>query len=73
MVWALARHPSDRNTVFAGVGPTNRGQTVDTSLPTSAALTDGPGDVYLSRDRGESWERLPLELPADRVLWVAAD
>lgn len=73
MVWALAPHPIDARAVFAGVGPVNRGQTVDTSTNVSPALSDGPGDIYLSRDRGESWERLPLELPADRVLWAAPD
>lgn len=73
MVWALASHPTDPNAVFAGVGATNRGQTVDTSNPASAALTDAPGEILRSRDRGESWESLPLQLPADRVLWAAAD
>jgi len=73
MVWALARHPSDPDAVFAGVGATNRGQTIDTSTPASAALTDAPGQILLSRDRGESWDPLPLELPSDRVLWAAID
>jgi len=27
----------------------------------------------ISRDLGDSWERLNIELPADRVLWAAAD
>jgi len=27
----------------------------------------------ISRDLGDSWERLAIELPADRVLWAAAD
>ena len=73
MVWDLACHPTDRDAVFAGVGPTNRGQTIDTSTRTSAALTDGPGQILLSRDRGENWAPLPLDLRADRVLWAAAD
>lgn len=73
MVWALAPHPDDPNAVFAGVGATNRGQTVDTSTPSVAALTDAPGEILLSRDRGDSWQKLPLQLPADRVLWAAAD
>ncbi len=73
MVWALARHPSDPNAVFAGLGATNRGQTIDTSSPVIAALNDAPGQVFLSRDRGDTWQQLPLELPADRVLWAAAD
>lgn len=73
MVWALAPHPDDPDAVFAGMGATNRGQTIDTSSPSIAAFTDAPGDIWLSRDRGDSWQRLPLELPADRVLWAAVD
>jgi photosystem II stability/assembly factor-like uncharacterized protein len=73
MVWALASHPTDANVAFAGVGATNRGQTVDTFTDESAALTGAPGQILLSSDRGQSWQRLPLELPADRVLWAAAD
>jgi hypothetical protein len=33
----------------------------------------GEGDILISEDQGDTWERLPLDLPADRVLWIAAD
>jgi hypothetical protein len=38
-----------------------------------ASGAGGAGDLMISRDTGESWERLDIELPADRVLWAAAD
>ena len=28
---------------------------------------------YPHKDQGDNWERLPLDLPADRVLFVASD
>ncbi len=73
MVWALARHPHDPNAVFAGLGAVNRGEAVDTPSNGSVALCDSPGEIRLSRDRGDTWERLDLRLPADRVLWAAGD
>jgi photosystem II stability/assembly factor-like uncharacterized protein len=72
-MWALTPHPTDPGAVFGGVGAVNRGQAEDTPSNGSVALDDAPGDVLLSRDRGDTWERLPLTLPADRVLWAAAD
>jgi hypothetical protein len=64
MVWALVHHPTDRRAVFAGFGNVARGH---------ASGGGGAGDLMISRDRGDSWERLPIDLPADRVLWAAAD
>jgi len=64
MVWALVHHPTDHNAVFAGFGNVARGH---------AAGPGGAGDLMISRDRGDSWERLDIDLPADRVLWAAAD
>ncbi len=72
MIWALARHPHDADAVFGGVGSVNRGEAVHQTLP-GPALRDGPGQVLLTRDRGESWQRLDLDVPAVRVLWPAAD
>jgi photosystem II stability/assembly factor-like uncharacterized protein len=71
MVWALTPHPHDPNAVFAGLGAVNRGEAVDTPSNGSVALEGGPGEVLLSRDRGDTWQRLDLRLPADRVLWAA--
>jgi photosystem II stability/assembly factor-like uncharacterized protein len=64
MIWALAHHPVDRRAVFAGFGNVARGH---------ASGSGGAGDLMLSRDMGDSWERLDIDLPADRVLWAAAD
>jgi photosystem II stability/assembly factor-like uncharacterized protein len=64
MVWALVHHPTDHDTVFAGFGNVARGH---------ASGAGGAGDLMVSRDRGDSWQRLDIELPADRVLWAAAD
>ena len=64
MVWALVHHPHDPNAVFAGLGDVARGH---------ASGAGGAGKILITRDRGESWQDLPIQLPADRALWAAAD
>lgn len=64
MIWALVHHPTDKRSVFAGFGNVARGH---------ASGAGGAGDLMISRDMGDSWQRLDIELPADRVLWAAAD
>jgi photosystem II stability/assembly factor-like uncharacterized protein len=66
MVWALAQHPEDASIVYAGLGAVSRGRSAD-------ATQKGHGDILVSTDQGDSWDRLPVDLPADRVLFVAAD
>jgi len=66
MVWALAQHPEDPSIVYAGLGAVSRGRSAD-------ANQRGSGDILVSNDQGENWQRLPFDLPADRVLYVAAD
>jgi photosystem II stability/assembly factor-like uncharacterized protein len=66
MVWALAQHPENPSIVYAGLGAVSRGRSADASQK-------GHGDILLSVDQGDSWDRLPLDLPADRVLFVASD
>jgi photosystem II stability/assembly factor-like uncharacterized protein len=66
MVWALTQHPEDSSIVYAGLGAVSRGRSADSTQK-------GHGDILVSADQGENWERLPLELPADRVLFVASD
>ena len=66
MVWALAQHPEDASIVYAGLGAVSRGRSKD-------ARQKGHGDILVSTDQGDSWDRLPVDLPADRVLFVAAD
>lgn len=56
-VWAICNHPSDPNAAFVGLG---RART-----PGSTA----PGTVAVTRDRGDSWERLALDLPLVLSLW----
>ena len=63
MVWALAQHPGEPERVYAGLGAVSRGRSSDSSQK-------GKGDILVSGDEGESWERLPLELSANRVLLV---
>jgi photosystem II stability/assembly factor-like uncharacterized protein len=64
MIWALVHHPTDFHALFAGFGNVARGH---------ASGAGGAGDLMISRDQGDSWERLDIELPADRVLWAAAE
>ncbi|MBI2211593.1 MAG: hypothetical protein HYU47_13540 [Deltaproteobacteria bacterium] len=64
MIWALVHHPYDPDAVFAGLGDVARGH---------ASGSGGAGKILLSRDRGESWQEIKINLPADRVLWAAAD
>ena len=66
MVWALAQHPEDPSIIYAGLGAVSRGRSAD-------ATQKGHGDILVSADQGDSWDRLPLDLPADRVLFVASD
>jgi hypothetical protein len=66
MVWALAQHPEDPSIVYAGLGAVSRGRSADSTQK-------GHGDILASTDQGDSWDRLPLDLPADRVLYVASD
>ena len=64
MIWALVHHPTDQRAVFAGFGNVARGH---------ASGAGGAGDLMISRDMGDSWQRLDIDLPADRVFWAAAD
>ncbi|MPZ14994.1 MAG: hypothetical protein GEU73_11325 [Chloroflexi bacterium] len=64
MVWALAHHPHDEDAVFAGLGNVSRGH---------AAGGGGQGVIMVTRDRGDSWQPLDVELPADRVLLATAE
>jgi photosystem II stability/assembly factor-like uncharacterized protein len=66
MVWSIVRHPYEKGALFAGLGQVARGHAHGEAMAPRGAVLE-------SRDRGESWEPLPLELPADRVLWAAAE
>lgn len=64
MISTLANHPSDPNTAYAGMGEVSRGH---------AHGEAGRGWIAVTHDRGESWQDLGVELPADRVVWAAPD
>jgi photosystem II stability/assembly factor-like uncharacterized protein len=70
MVWALANHPYDCNGAFAGLG--NVGRPYAFPLPHWSG-SGGVGTILFTHDQGESWEKLKIALPPDRVLWAAAD
>ena len=70
MVWALAPHPHEADGVFAGFGNVARGAA--RPLPHYSG-SGGNGELYLSRDHADSWEKLNLDVPPVRALWVARD
>ena len=72
MCWQLAYNPYNTNSIFAGFGDVARGHT---------AGPPGEGAIYVTYDRGDTWEEVGLQKrgtkylrpPAIRVLWAAAD
>ena len=66
MPWVLVPHPTDRNTVFAGMGDGARGYGFDPKQR-------GKGAFYVTRDRGDSWEPVISEMPSILTAWVAAE
>jgi hypothetical protein len=63
MVWTLSNHPTDPNGAFAGLGEVDRG---------SASRKGGVGMIYATSDRGATWQKLPIDVSALRVLWAAS-
>jgi photosystem II stability/assembly factor-like uncharacterized protein len=66
MPWGLVRHPSDPKGAFAGFGY------VDHGSEGLNPLWGGPGEVYVTRDQGDSWQNLNLDLPPIRAIRVVA-
>jgi photosystem II stability/assembly factor-like uncharacterized protein len=72
MCWQLAYNPYHKNSIFAAFGDVARGHT---------AGPPGQGAIYVTYDRGDTWEEVALQKrgknylrpPAIRVLWAAAD
>jgi photosystem II stability/assembly factor-like uncharacterized protein len=64
--WAytLINHPSDPNGAFAGVGDNVRGFKYDEY---------GQGSILATRDRGDTWETLPVPVSSTYGLWGAPD
>ena len=65
MPWTLQRHPEDPDTVFAAMGDGSRGFGFDPKAR-------GMGALYVTRDRGDSWEPVLPELPSVLTACVTA-
>jgi hypothetical protein len=66
MPWVLLHHPTEPNTIYAGMGDGARGFGFDPDLR-------GEGGFYMSSDRGDSWDCIMSDLPSVLTAWVAAD
>jgi photosystem II stability/assembly factor-like uncharacterized protein len=64
MPWVLVHHPVDENALFCGMGDGARGYGFD-------ARITGKGGLYMTRDRGESWEPVLKDTPSVLTAWVA--
>ncbi len=62
-IWGFVKHPLEDDAAFIGLG----------KLYARPGIDNGPGSVMMTRDRGDSWIRLPLDLPAVRALWAASE
>jgi hypothetical protein len=65
MPWVLLRHPADPDALFCGMGDGARGYGFDPK-------ERGSGALYMSPDRGESWEPITAAVPSILTAWVAA-
>ncbi len=54
MVWSLVAHPQNADSLLAGFG----------EYPT------GAGELYVTEDRGGSWERVEESFPGIRAIWL---
>jgi len=65
--WAytLIQDPNNPNGAFAGLGDQVRGQ--------HGKAHYGEGGIIATRDRGDSWETLPVQVSATYALWGAPD
>ena len=64
MPWVLLHHPTDPNALFCGMGDGARGYGFD-------ARIQGKGGLYVSRDRGDSWESVMQNTASILTAWVA--
>ncbi|MPZ13085.1 MAG: hypothetical protein GEU73_01435 [Chloroflexi bacterium] len=62
-IWGFVKHPLDDDGAFFGLG----------KMYLRPGFENGPGSALMTRNRGDSWTRLELDLPAVRALWAAPD
>lgn len=63
MPWTIAAHPANPNQLYCGFGDGGRG-----FLMKPEEL--GHGALYMSSDRGDSWEPVLTDTPAITTIWV---
>lgn len=63
-LWGFVNHPLAEGGAFLGLGRIYFRE---------HARECGPGRIFVTTDRGDSWEQLPVEVPAVRALYAAAD
>jgi hypothetical protein len=63
MPWTIAQHPGDPRKIFCGFGDGGRGFAMKPGQR-------GNGALYVSPDRGESWEPVLTGTPAMTTMWV---
>jgi len=64
MPWVLLHHPIDAKALFCGMGDGARGFSFD-------PRKSGRGGLYLTRDRGDSWEPVLKDPPSVLTAWIA--
>ncbi len=62
-IWGFVRHPLDVDAAFFGLG----------KMYLRPGFENGLGSVMATSDRGDSWTRLAIDVPAVRALWAAPD
>ncbi len=71
MPWAMAAHPEDGRSAYAGFGQVSRGRAEVDSSQSWEKTAGQLGAVWATFDRGQSWRELPINTPAIRSMWVA--
>jgi hypothetical protein len=71
MPWAMAAHPRDGRTAFAGFGQVSRGRAEVDSSQDWEKTAGQLGSVWGTFDRGQNWQELAIKTAAIRSLWAA--
>ncbi len=66
MPWVFLSHPYDSKSVFVGMGDGARGFGFNPRVR-------GHGALYVTRDRGDSWEPVLGEMPSVLTAWIAVE
>jgi photosystem II stability/assembly factor-like uncharacterized protein len=71
MPWAMAAHPTDGRSAYAGFGQVSRGRAEVDSSQSWEKTAGQLGAVWATFDRGQTWRELPITTPAIRSMWAA--